>query len=110
MQGQTAIARLLIAAKADVNEASSDGTTPLMRAASANHGETVRLLMASGADVNARNSGGMTALMVAAFGGYVEPVRALLAAKADAEREGQPGAHRADGRGDQRRRRGGRRR
>ena len=31
-----------------------------MRAASANHGETVRLLIASGADVNARNSGGMT--------------------------------------------------
>jgi ankyrin repeat protein len=54
-----------------------------MRAASANHGDTVRLLIASGADVNARNSGGMTALMVAAFGGYVDPVRALLASKAD---------------------------
>jgi len=82
-QCDTAIARLLIAAKADVNAAGQDGGTALMRAASANRVDVLKVLVSAGANVNAKTSGGMTPLMVAAFGGHVDAVKALVSNKAD---------------------------
>ena len=56
-----AFAKLLLTHKADVN-ALSDGTTPLLEAASQGSPELIEVLIANGADVNARDKAGVTAL------------------------------------------------
>jgi cytohesin len=55
----------LIKGGADVNIASSDGTTPLHIAAEEGHEAGVVALMYAGADINAVNRTGMTPLCVA---------------------------------------------
>ena len=61
------------------------GTTPLHRAASQQHRETVGLLLAAGADIHARDSDGNSPLLQAAFGGFRNPavLETLVEAGAD---------------------------
>ena len=63
--GNTAIAKMLIAAGAEVNVAQRHGWTPLHGAAATGDVEVVRLLLARGADPHAKHDGGATALDLA---------------------------------------------
>jgi ankyrin repeat protein len=74
-----------IAAGADVNERSADGTTALQWAAYNGDLELVKLLIARGADPKPRNDYGMTAMAAAAVEGDYEIVKALVDAGADVE-------------------------
>lgn len=79
--GNLEIARVLIAAGADLNAGSLD--TPLQRAIQRGHVAMAQLLIESKADVNRAPSAGVApALALAAAAGSVELVRALLAAGA----------------------------
>jgi ankyrin repeat protein len=59
------IARILIAAGADVNARDKNGNTALMIATSRGHVDIVEILIDAGADVNAKDECGNTALMIA---------------------------------------------
>ena len=59
--GDRTMVRSLLRAKADVNAAEADGTTPLQWAAQADDLEMVRLLLANGAQVGAANRYGVKA-------------------------------------------------
>ena len=74
-----------VAAGADVNERSVDGTTALQWAAYNGDLELVKLLIAHGADPKARNDYGMTAIAAAAVEGDYEIVKALVDAGANVE-------------------------
>jgi ankyrin repeat protein len=79
--GDLAIARVLLAAGADVNLGPLE--TPLQRAIQRGHFELALLLLEARADVNRTPSPGVPpALALAAAAGSVELVRALLAAGA----------------------------
>ena len=88
----TDILRMLIAAKADVNAASTGddsklsgqverggvaGYTPLHEAAEAGKLEHVRMLLEAGARVDARTDSGATALRLATARGHIEVVALL---------------------------------
>lgn len=92
-QGDEALVRALLAAGADVNAASEDGETALVRAASKGHLHIVQLLLEAGADPNARREDGFNALGVAVFFGYTGVVRALLARGADPSANGRLAAN-----------------
>src|SRR5437764_9524544 len=63
--GNPAMVTLLLDAKAQVNNATSNGTTPLMLAASSGSAETVKVMLDRGADVNAKDiTNGQTAIML----------------------------------------------
>ena len=86
----TAIARLLLAAGADVNEPDSDGETPLMDACGGYRESDkgfLELLLSAGADVNAKLPDGWrtgwTALHSACENGNSQAVATLLAAGAE---------------------------
>lgn len=64
-EGNADCAKLLIAAKADLNSKDKDGTNALMAAAARGHLEVVTLLLESGSKINEQNSDGHTALMFA---------------------------------------------
>ncbi len=73
------IARLLIAAHADVNATTRlEAQTPLYMAAENGSAPMVELLLRRGAHVNQPDSLGTTPLMVASAAGNVEAVKALL--------------------------------
>ncbi len=82
--GKTAIARLLIEARANVNLADELGNTPLFYAASGGDVELVDLLLKASARVDAANRQGLTPLMAAARAGQRENVAHLLSAGAKA--------------------------
>jgi ankyrin repeat protein len=63
--GRLPIARLLVAAKADVNQADANGIAPLMMAITNNHLDVARFLLDSGADPRAADSYGRTPLWTA---------------------------------------------
>jgi ankyrin repeat protein len=81
--GNREAVRALLRARADVNAADPDGTTPLHWAAQNNDLETVRLLVGAGAK-NVANRYGVTPLSLAAVNGSAPVADALLAAGADA--------------------------
>ena len=77
----------MLAAGADVNQAKTDGATPLFIAAQNGHAEVVAQLLAAGADVNKAPTSGFyseaTALYIAAQYGHTEVVEQLIAHGAD---------------------------
>ncbi len=62
--GTAEVAEALLAAGAEVNAASAEGVTPLMRAAGSGRVDVVRVLVAAGADVDARSNDGRSAAEV----------------------------------------------
>ena len=78
LEGQAAIARLLLASQAQVNARGLREETPLHMAMYDGHREVAELLLASQADVNAQNTAGETPLHLAARKGYRELVELLL--------------------------------
>lgn len=82
-EGQVELVRVLLAAGADPNLASSyDVLTPLMEAVRGGDGATVRLLLESGAKVNMRDGHGLSALHYAVLSGRLEMMQMLLSAGA----------------------------
>ena len=65
-----AVARLLVAAGADVNAPQLQGYRPLHAAAQNGNAELVELLLAAGADPNARNDAGQSPADLAAAAGH----------------------------------------
>jgi len=86
-KGDLARVKALLAAKADVNAKTANGSTALMVASEFGdlfgHLEVVRALLDAKADVNAKTANDVTALILASQQGHLEIVRALLDAKAD---------------------------
>jgi ankyrin repeat protein len=80
--GDTASARLLIAAGANVNDALPDGTSALVLAAHSGHGETAAMLLEKGANPNSAGNG-YTALHAAVLRSDLGLVESLLAHKAN---------------------------
>lgn len=70
LNGQYAIAKLLLANKADVNAENNHGDSPLHSAAAFGDIDVVELLLANKADVNAKNNHGDTPLESAAALGH----------------------------------------
>ena len=77
--------RQLLAAKVDVNQRASDGTTALHWAIYHNDVALTEALLAAGADANARNDYDATPLSEAAVTGNVAVIRALLKAGAEVD-------------------------
>jgi len=75
-----AVAKVLIAAGADVNARDLDGNTPLH---CTGNFEVIKTLIAAGADTNAKNESGWTPLQHFVFYDDVERFQALIAAGAD---------------------------
>ena len=80
--GDTASARLLLAAGANVNDALPDGTSALVLAAHSGHGETAAMLLEKGANPNSAGNG-YTALHAAVLRSDLGLVESLLAHKAN---------------------------
>ena len=78
-RGQAGVARVLIAAKANVNARDDYGQSLVMRASSVNKPEIMKLLIDAGADVNIENNYKIGPLAGAAEQGQLEIVRLLLA-------------------------------
>jgi uncharacterized protein len=76
------VARVLIAAGADVNTVHRHGGTALLNAAYLGRSRIVAALLAAGADANTADDGGWTPLIGAAMNGHTAVVRALLQAGA----------------------------
>jgi ankyrin repeat protein len=81
-QGDLESAKLLIAARADVNTTAPDGYSALLLASHSGHGAVASLLLKHGADPNAAGAG-FTALHTAVLTADLELVKALLAHGAD---------------------------
>jgi ankyrin repeat protein len=82
-RGDAALVQKMIAARADVNATSPDGTTALHWAAEHGDVELVRFLIARGANVRTANRYGVTALRSACEQGSAAVVETLVAAGAD---------------------------
>ena len=63
--GRSEIAKILVAAEADLDRKNKDGSTPLMTAAFLGEVEVVKLLVEAGADASLRNNDNTTALEAA---------------------------------------------
>jgi ankyrin repeat protein/L-ascorbate metabolism protein UlaG (beta-lactamase superfamily) len=83
INGNIEIARLLLAAGADVDCGDSDESTPLHNAGLHRHPEMLAFLLENGADVNRRDRNGAYALSFAASGGDSTCVQMVLDAGAD---------------------------
>ncbi|HEY1342444.1 MAG TPA: ankyrin repeat domain-containing protein [Bryobacteraceae bacterium] len=85
-QDDVDLAKLLLAAGADVKAATRQGAlTPLSMACTNGNAAMIEALLAAGADANASNSSGTTPLMTAASSGSVDAVKILLAHGADVQ-------------------------
>jgi ankyrin repeat protein len=84
--GDVAAVRKLVAARADVNAPSGDGSTPLLWAAHKSDLEMVRILLAAGAKPDVPNNYGVTPLLDASRTGDVAMIELLLKAGADPRR------------------------
>src|SRR6202012_6047963 len=87
---------LLLVNKADVNLASSDGTTALHAAAGMGHKDVAELLLANQAKVDAVNMFGNTPLHYAASAGHKDMVELLLAHHANINARTGPALYRGD--------------
>jgi hypothetical protein len=77
VNGRLATVEALIAAGANVNVRTVNGTTPLMVAASKGYSDIVKLLIDQGADPRAKKSDGVSALAIAEHGGFTRTVDIL---------------------------------
>ncbi len=75
------VARLLIAAGADVNQANDDGLTPLMSAVGFDNTALVKLLLSAGADSKPHDKSGRTALDFAKHNRSDEIIQMLRSVK-----------------------------
>ena len=82
-KGYPRIARILIAAKANISATNSRQKTPLHLAAKYGHIDVVRILLAANADIAAQDYCDETPLHYAAKYGHLDILNALLAAGAD---------------------------
>ena len=91
--GQVSVASVLIAAGADVNAKSDNGSTPLHQAASRS-ASAASILIAAGADVNAKNNNGFTPLHWALSNDHesASAVSILIAAGADVNAKSDNGS------------------
>lgn len=80
--GDVVALKRAIASGVDLNQADSQGWTPLFHAAHVGTTEAVELLINAGADVNKGSETGFTALFSAVLAGHVDAVRVLLNAGA----------------------------
>ena len=76
--GNTALAKALVEAGADVNEATETNGTPFMFAALGDQQEMAQWLLDQGADLNTVGSNGWTALTIAAAKGQVHMLQWLI--------------------------------
>ncbi|MBS0606227.1 MAG: ankyrin repeat domain-containing protein [Verrucomicrobia bacterium] len=81
--GDSELVRLLIEAKANINDQDKDGDTPLHGACQSGHLQVAELLIKVGADISIKGEYGYTPLHDASYRGYSEIVRLLINAKAD---------------------------
>ena len=81
--GHTEGVTVLLAAGANVNQASDDGCTPLYVACQRGHTEVVTKLIEANADVNQAREAGATPLYIACVNGHTDVVTTLLAANTD---------------------------
>lgn len=90
--GHVDMSRLLLAAGADVDAITNDGSTPLAAACEKGLYSLAQLLLEHGAEVDRAVADGASAIVLAAAAGRLSCVRALLDAGADADRlfEGRP--------------------
>ncbi|KAF2460324.1 ankyrin repeat-containing domain protein, partial [Lineolata rhizophorae] len=76
------VAKLLLAAGAEVHHCDNEGSNALLEASSAGYYDIVKSLLAVGEDINHRDSDGCQALHMAARRGHYEVVELLLEAEA----------------------------
>lgn len=85
VNGRLATVDALIAAGANVNVRTVNGTTPLMVATSKGYSDIVKVLLDQGADPNAKKADGVSALAIAEHGGFsrtADVLRRAVALKA----------------------------
>lgn len=70
VNGRLATVEALIAAGANVNVRTVNGTTPVMVAASKGYSDIVKVLLDQGSDPNAKKADGVTALAIAEHAGF----------------------------------------
>jgi len=98
MFNRTAVAALLVKARADVNAANAQGYTPLHWASAKGYLDIVELLLANGAGVDPRTSLGLTPLMQAAMAGHARVCDSLIAKGAgvnEGDKHGATALHKA---------------
>lgn len=89
--GNLATVRALIAAKADVNAAEPDSSTPFEWAIEQNNAEMANLLIDAGADVHATTRYNITPLALACANGNAAVIERLLKAGVDANSKSEEG-------------------
>jgi len=90
-RGDAPTLKRLVAAKADVNAPTVDGTTALHWAVENDDLDAINVLIAAGANVKAKDRYGLSPLFYASSNGNAAIVRRLLAAGADANDVGAEG-------------------
>ena len=75
-----------------MNQADSDGDTPILLSSMQGHQEVVELLLANGADVNQASNNGATPLITSSQNGHEEAVELLLVNVADVNQAGNDDA------------------
>ncbi len=82
-RGETAIVRMLIAARAQLDARNADGSNALWLACVGGHLDVIDTLVEAGIDLDNRNDNGATALMHGASSGKADVVARLLEKGAD---------------------------
>jgi hypothetical protein len=77
-RGSLTIAKLLLSAGADVDQADKKGKTPLLHAAEQGHTSVIEALHSSGCNLSRPDQDGRTAMHHAAKGGHADAVRKLI--------------------------------
>ena len=81
--GQTDAVRILVTARANIEQSCLDGATPLFIASYKGHTEAVRSLITAGAKIDCSCIDGATPLFIASQNGHAQVVRILLEAGAN---------------------------
>jgi ankyrin repeat protein len=84
-RGDTEIAKVLIAAGADVNAVALNKDTPWLLAGARGHAEMLEAMLPAGPDLKLVNRFGGSALIPACERGHVEAIRVLLRTKIDVD-------------------------